>query len=456
MGSFGLALAFCLSWAAGMAVLAPLLWSGATTRWQALAAYGFAAGLVLTTLVMRATFAAKLGLSFGVTAAGLVFVAMVGVGATVLLRRRGILADKSAASPSLTTSLTTPTVWSRLLWFVLVTLTIARIATLTLEAWWRPLFPWDAWQIWGPKTKIWFETRDLYNLYGHFDNGYPPAINLLQVWANLGLGAWDDARMNMAWPLLLAALALAAYGQARRVGASPLAAAIVAYLLASIPILDTHAALAGYADLPLAVTFGLAAIAFFVWVVTDDWRQLVLALLFAAMAPLYKIPGIAWSLTLAPALLVALLGRMPGRKSVRWVAAIVVAVIAAGAYLYARQRNFALNFYQAHVSANSSSSFVLDNYFLLDNYHLVWYMAFAALIFWWRAAIAKPLRPATTLIAAGVAFLLLSFFFTNSAEWWGDYGSINRATLHLVPALVFYLFLLSRSSLSPSTKTLPG
>ncbi|MEO8740900.1 MAG: hypothetical protein ABI537_14515 [Casimicrobiaceae bacterium] len=452
MGTPGLIAAFALSWVAGMAVLAPLLWNGRATRWQTLAGYGFAAGMVLTTLVMRITFAAKLGLSFGVTAAGLTLVAIAGIGATVLLRRRGFF----NATATKEASLLEPSVWGRLLWFLLLALTALRITTLLLEAWWRPLFPWDAWQIWGPKTKIWFETRDLNNLYGHFENGYPPAINLIQVWANLGVGSWDDAKMNLAWPVLLGALALAGYGQARRVGASPLAAAVVAYLLASIPMLDAHAALAGYADLPLAVTFGLAAIAFFVWVVSDDWRQLVLALLFAAMAPLYKIPGIAWSLTLAPALLVAMLGRTPGRKALRWVATIVVAVLASGAYLYAKERNFSLNFYQAHVSVNSSSGFVLDNYFLLDNYHLVWYMTVAALICWWRAAIAAPLRPATTLIAAGVAFLVLSFFFTNSAKWWGDYGSINRATLHLVPALIFYLFLLSRSSLSPSVKTLPA
>jgi hypothetical protein len=452
MGTPGLVIGFALSWAAGAAVLSPLLWRGASTRWTTLAGYGFAAGLVLTTLVMRFTFAARLGLSFGVTAAGLVLVALSGIGVTVLMQRRGLLRDRAEPSPLLPEA----TAWSRALWYALLALTITRIATLTLEAWWRPLFPWDAWETWGPKTKIWFETRDLNNLYGHFDNGYPPGINLIQVWANLGLGAWDDARMNIAWPLLLGALVLAAYGQARQVGGTPLAAAIVVYLLASIPMLDAHAALAGYADLPLSVTFGLAAIAFFVWVVTDDWPQLVLAVLFAAMAPLYKIPGIAWGLTLAPALLVALLDRVPGRRALRWVVAIVIAVLVAGAYLYAKERNFTLNFYKAHLSVNSSSSFVLDNYFVLDNFHLLWYMAVAALIFWWRAAITMPLRPATTLIAAGVAFLVVSFYFTNSAAWWGDYGSINRATLHLVPALIFYLFLLSRSSLSPSTKTLPA
>jgi hypothetical protein len=449
MGNLGLALAMSLSAAAGAAVLSPLLWNGAATRWQTLIGYGFAGGLVLTTLIMRAGFAAKLGLSFGVTAAGLIVVAAVGVFAYRLLRKWGVIPSIAESSRDAAQE----TGWRRLAWFAFVALTLVRVAALGLEAWWRPLFPWDAWDIWGPKTKIWFESRDLNNFYGHFDNGYPPAINLVQIWANLGLGAWDDAKMNVAWPLLLGALVLAAYGQARTIGASPLAAAIVSYLLASLPILDVHAALAGYADLPLAVTFGLAAIAFFVWVATHDRRQLALALLFAALTPLYKIPGAIWSLTMVPALLVALYDRASGRKALRWGMAIVIVGLLAGGYVYAKQRNFAMTLYQAHFSPNPTSGIVLENYLVLDNYHLVWYLLAVALLLWWRAAIAKAMLPATVLIASGLVFLAVSFFFTNSVEWWGDYGTLNRATLHFVPALVFYLFLISRTSISLNTTT---
>ena len=447
MGNLGLVLALSLSLAAGVATLLPLLGRG-RAPWQTLVGYGFVWGLVATTLVMRATFAAKLGLSFPVIGAVLAAIATAGVAVWLFGHRTKPFAVAEPAQPN-----EPEHGWRRVAWIALIALMLVRIVGVALEAWWRPLFPWDAWDIWAPKTKIWFETRDLYNLYGHFENGYPPAINLIQVWANLGLGSWDDAKMNMAWPLLLAALVLGAYGQARKVGASPMAAALVAYLLASVPMLDTHAALAGYADLPLAVTFGLAAIAFFVWVITRDARQLILAVAFAAMAPLFKIPGIIWSLTLVPAILVAFLPRASGWKATRWVAGAIVIAAAAGAYLYARQRNFSLTLYQAHVAPNPTSGFVFDNYFLLDNYHVLWYLVGAALVLWWREALAKTLRPATTLVAAGAGFLVVSFFFTNSADWWGDYGTINRATIHLVPALVFYLFLISRTSLSLSGKT---
>ena len=129
----------------------------------------------------------------------------------------------------------------------------------------------------------------------------------------------------------------------------------------------------------------------------------------------------------------------------------MIACLAAGGYLYAKQRNFSVTLYEAHAAPNPTTGIVLDNYLLLDNYHLLWYLLVAGLVVWWREATAKALRPATSLIAAGVAFLAVSFLFTNSAAWWGDYGTINRATIHLVPALVFYLLLISRASNSRST-----
>jgi hypothetical protein len=451
VGNTGLALALLVSTAAGVAVLLPWLSGDTPCPWQTILGYGFACGQVLTTLVIRACFAAKLGLSFGATATVLAFIATVGLALALWIRKR-----RKVTAALVQFQIQMPEQgWRRWAWLLFVALILVRLTGLALEAWWRPLFPWDAWEIWGPKTKIWFESGDLNNFYGHFDNGYPPAINLIQIWANLGLGAWDDAKMNIAWPLLLGALALGGYGQALRLGASPLSAAIVSYLLVSAPILDAHAALAGYADLPLAVVFGLAAIAFFAWAITNDTRQLVLSIAFASMAPLFKIPGVIWSLMLVPGILVAFFQRSSGVKALRWAAAAVVAGLIAAAYLYAKQRNFALTLYQAHVEPNAASGFVFDNYFLLDNYHLLWYFVVAALVVWWRHALSSTLRPATAFVAACVAFLAVSFFFTNSAEWWGDYGSINRATIHLVPALVFYLFLISRGSTSLNKTTLP-
>ena len=113
MGNLGLALAMTLSAVAGAAVLSPVLWNGAATRWQTLIGYGFAGGLVLTTLIMRAGFAAKLGLSFGVTAAGLIVVAAGGVFAHRLLRKWGVITPIVESS----TEASRETGWRRRAWF---------------------------------------------------------------------------------------------------------------------------------------------------------------------------------------------------------------------------------------------------------------------------------------------------------------------------------------------------
>src|SRR5262249_36781767 len=140
--------------------------------------------------------------------------------------------------------------------------------------------------------------------------GYPGTVPLLQVWSSIALGRWDDSLVNWPWLSFGIALALVFYGQLREAGRGPLFAMAGAYLACSLPFVDTHTALAGYADLPLAVYFGAAAIALWRWCVNRDIRQLVLAVALAAACPLVKNPGWVWLATLVPALIVTLLPKL--------------------------------------------------------------------------------------------------------------------------------------------------
>jgi uncharacterized membrane protein len=83
-----LRLALLLSTRAGVAVLLPWLSGDTPCPWQTILGYGFACGQVLTTLVIRACFAAKLGLSFGATATVLAFIATVGLALALWIRKR--------------------------------------------------------------------------------------------------------------------------------------------------------------------------------------------------------------------------------------------------------------------------------------------------------------------------------------------------------------------------------
>ncbi len=135
---------------------------------------------------------------------------------------------------------------------------------MAAEVAWRPLYPWDAWVQWATKARVWYELghlapfvrADVWLAGGngaYFDASpnYPATVPLLQVWTCVALGRWDDSAMNWPWLAILVALVAAMYGALRGEGVAPLLALFGAYLLASLPLVDVHVALAGYADLPM-------------------------------------------------------------------------------------------------------------------------------------------------------------------------------------------------------------
>src|SRR5262249_54516916 len=78
-----------------------------------------------------------------------------------------------------------------------------------------------------------------------------------------------------------------------------LRAIVFVYALGSLPLIDTHVALAGYADLWVATLFGFAVLAWLRWLERREREQLALALVCAATLPLLKHEGMVWALSLA-------------------------------------------------------------------------------------------------------------------------------------------------------------
>ena len=193
---------------------------------------------------------------------------------------------------------------------------------MAAEVAWRPLYPWDAWVQWATKARVWYELGHLAPFVradvwlagaggAYFDASpnYPATVPLLQVWTCVALGRWDDSAMNWPWLAILLALASAMYGALRGEGVAPLLALFGAYLLASLPLVDAHVALAGYADLPMGAVYAMAAMAFYRWARRRDWRDAAVCMLLTIACPLIKTPGWSGPLTLIPGVVVVLLPR---------------------------------------------------------------------------------------------------------------------------------------------------
>ena len=455
-------------WRVGLALgvpwLAGTLWVRALWRtapaggWLLALGYGYFLGLLATVLLLRAQ--AALGQSLD-WAGPTLFLGLTGVVAGGWRWRRSGLSFPSldqeggrGASGWFATAL-----------FILLLLALGwRWLLLAQEVWLRPTWPWDAWTTWDVRARVWSE---LQTLVPFVDAGrwlaepdrpayaleawhYPETVSLLALWPTLAFGAWNESIAHLPWLGLAAALGFGFYGQARCWGASPLPALIFVWLLLSLPMLNTHIALAGYADVWLAAVFGLAVSALLQWARTGDRWQGLLALLLALAAPWIKREGLVWALLLFPAALAVWTPRrywlwlggggalallvwwmaggvavsLPGWGEVR-VTPAVIQLPALG--------RFELHYHDVWGP-------VTRNLFLLGNWHLFGYLLLAALLWGLPRAAAEPWRLAGMMVTvSGLLALFVLFFFTDAHHWARQYTSINRVLLQLVPALLFWM-----------------
>ena len=328
-----------VGWALAIPWLAGALWVRALWRdapaagaWPLALGYGGLLGLLAATVLLRAQ--AALGLPLDVIGPTVVLALLAVAGGWRLWRRTSsaiLIAMNGERTPKMEAR------WPQLLLILLLAWLGVRFVNLALEVWWRPLYPWDAWSTWTVRPRVWSELGQLTpfvdsqrwladaagSVYALDAWNYPYTVPLLALWPTLAYGAWNETAANLPWLGCALALGLGFYGQARLWGATSLTALVFTWLLLSLPLLDTHVALAGYADLWLAAVFGLAAIAFFQWMRNGDRRQGLLAALLALACPLIKLEGAVWLLLFIPALLAA---RLRGR----WLLALAGVVAALG------------------------------------------------------------------------------------------------------------------------------
>ncbi|MBK7011523.1 MAG: hypothetical protein IPH43_01645 [Xanthomonadales bacterium] len=348
----------------------------------------------------------------------------------------------------------------RVLWCLLLIAVLLRLGVIASETLLRPTFPWDAWAAWAVKPKAWFllghhvpyvpmqewlTQSDLQTrTSGIWD--YPELLAWVQIWFASALGDWNEPLVNTVWVGALAAIGLASYGQWRALGLRPGLTMVLVYALMSLPLLDAHAALAGYADLWLAAAFGMAVLCWMRWMRQRNPGQLLLAAVFALSLPLIKLEGAVWLLIFA--LVVGL--DMLSRRARRMVAVTLVSLAAVGIAV----GGFPLPIFglgwvhlawgQVVIPALGALDLhwrpvggaMLSGLLTLPNWHLLWYATPLVIALRWTAfAHDRCARSLGSLLAGCALFLFVLFFFTDAAAWAENYTSANRLVLHIVPAL---------------------
>ena len=470
MGVIGLKFGLLLVWAFGIACLAALPRRSAHVDGPGERAWmigaGGLAGFFLATLWLRALSLA--GIAFGAATIALpILAATLALGAwsfrsnrrafgdkgvtgehgTLGTRVRGALAECAAALSGRALPGR-----DRLLWRLLLAWLVMRALLLLVEVATHPLFPWDAWTQWATKARVWhelgrivpFERTDAWFAatgVTYFDAGpnYPGTVGLMQVLASNFLGRWDDTLMNLPFWMLAVAFAIAVYGALRAMEFTPTWALAGTWLVSSLPLANTHVALAGYADLPLAIYFCAAILACLRWLRTRELADAALALLLLAACPLLKIPGRIWVLLAAPALLAGLLPRLGPRIIGTGYAATVFGL------LLLAQTSPVIMGYHLHLEFAPDWEALANSFFLYDNWHLLWYGAVAAAVLGRRQLLSPQVAPLTVVVAGGVIFVAFVLLFTNARNWLSDQSTVNRATLHMAPLVAIWMLAVFRA-----------
>lgn len=443
-----------LVWVSGVGVLLALEPRSALMRDGEVAfvsGTGFLVGQFLLTLWMRVLSVA--GVPFGRIAIGAALAAIAAFTLWIAWRRHGGgLLDATRAALRAFAAADLPKA-QRILRQAILGWLVLRAALLLVEVLRRPLYPWDAWTQWATKARVWYAERTMVpfvtasqwltepgsNVWFDAAPHYPATVPLTQVWSATLLGRFDDALVNVPWWLTAVAFGFAVYGYLRQRDLGPLGALVGCWLILSLPILDTHVALAGYADLAMSAYFTLTALAALRFVRSRTAFDLALALVLAAACITIKNPGKLWVLMLLPGLAAALLPRHGLRIAA---AAFALAAIAA---LVLTRTGLTILGYRLQLEFDMPWSGLTQAYFMFANWHLLFYGALAVVVLAWRRLLSPELAPLTLIVAAGLAFLVFGFAFTNARQWVEDQSTVNRATLHLAPLIAIWMVLAFRA-----------
>jgi hypothetical protein len=360
--------------------------------------------------------------------------------------------------------------WIRVLLATALASLVFRGWLMLREVWLRPTFPWDAWDAWAVKSKTWFLlghyapfvsmpdwlAHPAQELYTGIAWAYPATLAWMQVWFASAAGGWIEPQVNLPWFALWIGLLFAHYGQWQALGLDRMRALAAMYALGSLPLLDVHVALAGYADLWLATMLGFAVLAWLRWRRERDAGQLAIAIVCAALLPAIKLEGAIWLLLCVAVAVYDVLPRRWRRLALAGVVAVLMALLVASRIdlpvpglgwveiTHSRILVPALGEYAVHFNADALLS-LLNSLFVQPNWHLLWWLAPGIAAWRWRALREDAaLRHLGAFVLIGFAFLFFLFTCTDASRWAESYTAVNRLILQLVPATVTLLALACR------------
>ena len=406
------------------------------------AAFGYVLGIVLAATLFALQLRVLGVASPRWSAAILVGIAVAG---GLLLQRRA-----AEATPEAIKDLPGPDSKKSMLWFGLLAWVVLKIALAVFEVVRQPLLSWDAWTTWLMRSRVWVESGGYVPFtdpatalgrtmgYSIEASAYPELVSWISAWSAAWGGSWSESNAVLPWIALAVVLPLGVYAGLRRVAVPPTLAITAVWALLSLPLLATHLAMAGYADLWLATSLAFGLMAGFQWLRSGSSPDLIVTILCVLIAARVKPEGLIWA-ALFPMVLLAV------RSGVTTLLALLLAGLLGMLIL------FQLDGVRVVVPVLGTLTFgwpasiseVGWHLWIYGNWQLLFWLLGAVLLAVLLTARHYPIDKARlgllAWVIASVGGFLFLFLWTDSAEWARLGTANNRVLLQLVPGLVFWL-----------------
>ncbi len=344
-------------------------------------------------------------------------------------------------------------------WWVLLTAVALQWLLLWVLNAQLPLVAWDAWVGWAAKAKLWYEqglelaTVSFSDWIGLSDARvnqiahYPDGVSLIYYAFALFAG-WNESVLNALWPLLLANFTVYFYHSMRARLHHPLLPMGLCFVLLSIPFLQVHVVMAGYADLWMAMFLFLAIHSLQTFLQHRHWRTFLLALVFICALPMIKLEGWLWLCLLLFAWTLKTIN--PVNRLFYWACVLFLLGLwlffgglefdtAIGPFILRPDLISIPNVIEFRLYFTNAMDAFANSLWISQNWSLLWYSLLAYVVFNHIHRKYSEAMLYSLFLNWAFVFILILFFLTDAASWAQNYTTLNRFILHIVPVYLFIM-----------------
>ena len=323
-----------------------------------------------------------------------------------------------------------------------------------------PNIAWDSWAVWEGKAEQWlvhglhtdvvlWDQWILQNnaLFNHAAN-YPDGLSLMYYLPKLIFNQ-GFAIMHVVNLFAFAMLTALLVSRVAKYGASIYLQIFMIMIIYTIPMINNHLMIQGYADIWMAMYLLLIMLTLMDYQETQHLGVGITLLCYLAILPLLKLEGWVWLLLFISSYLLVWLWQSKWRIWI-WISLLAITLLIAfgfidfsfkfGRLIINHERIVIFNLIDTPIQFFNITEQLLTSFFWQNNWSLIWLgLPFLIISFFTQRHDPASHIAQIFFITALLCFLFL-FYFTEASQWALDFTAINRLVLQLTPCYLFLLF----------------